>query len=185
MFDTMPNAQEQDKQMLMELGEEKLAELLIMHLRTLWTVDGLYFINIEDAHGTEEATRIDAKVWEVTGKIEARRLKEFLGIEGDADLETAFKANKLTGWAMDLEGKEYSQDGKKFIMKNKICRIQNTRIGKGLGEFPCKDVRFGFLKAFFKEMNPNIQVECVHCPPDEHPEDTWCHWEISIKEGIE
>ena len=180
------NAQELDKQMLMELGADKLADLLLLHLRTLWTVDGLYFVNIEKAHGTEEATRIDADVWAVTGKIEARRLKEFLGIEGDADLETAFRANKLTGWALDLEGKEYSelQDGR-CIIKNLECRIQNTRLSKGLGEFPCKRVRFGFLQAFYKEMNPNIHVECIHCPPDEHPEGVWCHWEISEKKGDE
>jgi hypothetical protein len=176
------NAQELDKQMLVDLGADKLADLLLLHLRTLWTVDGLYFVNIEDAHGTEEATRIDANVWEITGKIEARRLKQFLGIQGDADLKTAFNANKLSGWALDLEGKEYSElKGDKMVMKNLECRIQKTRLSKDLGEFPCKKVRYGFLQAFFKEMNPNLQVDCIHCPPDEHPEGVWCHWEVFEK----
>ncbi len=51
-----------------------------MQLRNLWAVDGLYFLGIEELYGTEVATEIDANVWEVMGKIEARKLKEFLGI---------------------------------------------------------------------------------------------------------
>ena len=51
----------------------------------------------------------------------------------------------------------------------------------GLDEFECKPVRFGFLKSFAKEFNPNIEVICNVCPPDKHPEDLWCEWEFSLK----
>jgi hypothetical protein len=52
---------------------------------------------------------------------------------------------------------------------------------KGLDEFGCKPVRFGFLKAFAKEFNPDIVVNCNVCPPDEHPDDLWCEWEFKMK----
>jgi hypothetical protein len=38
------------------------------------------------------------------------------------------------------------------------------------------------LKAFAKEFNPDIEVKCNVCPPDEHPDDLWCEWEFAMKE---
>ena len=171
----MANLQESDRLLLGELGQERLEELLLTHIRTLWSVDGLYYIGIEETHGTEEATRIDARSWAAIGKIEAKRMKAVLGITGVADLPTAFKALKLTVWALDLEDKQY--DDVNFIMTNKKCRIQNTRKDKGLPEFPCRQVREGYLVNFFKEMNPAIKVICRACPPGPH-KDVWCQWEF-------
>ena len=41
----------------------------------MWAVDGLYYLGIEELFGTKSATEIDRKVWEVMGKIEARKIK--------------------------------------------------------------------------------------------------------------
>jgi hypothetical protein len=67
------------------------------------------------------------------------------------------------------------------ILRNVKCRVQNTRINKNLNEFGCKPVRWGFLKAFANEFNPNIEVLCNVCPPDDHPDDLWCEWEFRIR----
>ena len=69
-----------DVKLLKQLPKEKIPDYIFMQLRNLWAVDGLYFLGIEEHYGTEVATSIDANVWEVMGKIEARKLKEFLGI---------------------------------------------------------------------------------------------------------
>lgn len=152
-----------------------------MHLRNMWTVDGLYYLFIEEKFGTKEATEIDRKVWEVMGKMEARKIKELLDIKGN-DIPTVMKALSYSGWSMDLEDKEIDIKKDKGIVRNISCRVQNTRLKKGLSEFGCKPVRWGFLKAFAKEFNPKIDVECVVCPPDEHKDDLWCEWIFSIKE---
>lgn len=152
-----------------------------MHLRNMWTVDGLYYLFIEEKFGTKEATEIDRKVWEVMGKMEARKIKELLDIKGN-DIPTVMKALSYSGWSMDLEDKEIDIKKDKGIVRNISCRVQNTRLKKGLSEFGCKPVRWGFLKAFAKEFNPKIHVECVVCPPDEHKDDLWCEWIFSIKE---
>jgi hypothetical protein len=170
-----------DTKHLAALLKEQLAEFLFLHLRNLWTVDGLYFIGIEEAYGTEVATSIDAHVWEVMGKIEARKLKEFLKITAD-DIPSMMKALQYTSWALDLEDKEIVVEENRAIVRNVHCRVQKTRRDKGLGEFGCKPVRYGFLKAFAKEFNPAIVVKCNVCPPDKHPEDLWCEWEFTLKE---
>jgi hypothetical protein len=145
----------------------------------MWTVDGLYYIYIEEKYGIDSATEIDRKVWETMGKIEARRIKELFEIKG-SDIPSMMKALSYSAWALDLEDKEIIVEGKKAIIRNVKCRVQNTRIKKGLGEFGCKPVRFGFLKAFAKEFNPEIVVNCIVCPPDKHPKNLWCQWEFIL-----
>ncbi len=164
-----------------QLPKEKIPDYIFLQLRNLWAMDGLYFLGIEERFGTEVATQIDAQVWEVMGKIEARKLKEYLGITG-TDISSMMKALQYCSWALDLEDKEIVIQKDCAMIRNVSCRVQNTRRSKGLTEFGCKPVRFGFLKEFAKEFNPDIVVKCILCPPDQHPEDLWCHWEFTYKE---
>lgn len=170
-----------DVKILSKLPKEKIPDYIFMQLRNLWAADGLYFLGIEERSGTDVATAIDANVWAVMGKIEARKLKVFLGITGN-DIATMMHALQYTTWALDLEDKEIIIEKDHALIRNVTCRVQNTRLNKGLKEFGCKPVRFGFLKAFAKEFNPDIVVKCTVCPPDEHLGDLWCQWEFSYKE---
>jgi hypothetical protein len=171
----------EDVKLISLLPKEKIPEYIFMQLRNLWAADGLYFLGIEELNGTEVATKIDAQVWAVMGKIEARKLKEFLSITG-TDIPSMMNALQYTTWALDLEDKEIMIKKDHAVIRNVRCRVQNTRLSKGLKEFGCKPVRFGFLKAFAKEFNPDIVVKCTVCPPDNHPENLWCQWEFTLKE---
>lgn len=44
-------------------------------------VDGLWFMMLERADSFDKALEIDKKVWEILPKIQARKIKELLGIE--------------------------------------------------------------------------------------------------------
>jgi len=173
-------SREHDAQLIQQIPKEKLPEFIFLHLRNMWAVDGLYYMGIEKISNTEQATDIDRQVWEVMGKIEARRLKQFFHITND-DIPSMMKALEYSGWALDLEDKEIEIQPKQAIIRNITCRVQNTRIKKGLGEFGCKPVRFGYLNAFAKEFNSNIKVTCTMCPPDKHPDDLWCEWVFTLK----
>ncbi|UCF08134.1 MAG: hypothetical protein JSW28_00100 [Thermoplasmata archaeon] len=171
------DSQVSDGQKLMEMSKERLLDLMLMHIRSLWAVDGLYFLGIEKRFGTESAAEIDRKVWEVMGKIEARRLRETLEIKGD-DIPSLIEALSMTTWALDLEHKEIVVEQDRAVFRNTNCRTQKTRISKGLEVFPCKAVRWGYLKTFTKEWDEKIEVTCRVCPPDDHPENLWCEWEF-------
>jgi hypothetical protein len=172
-----------DKKLLLKLPKEKLADLLFLQLRNMWSVDGLYFIGIEERFGGKGATDVDRNVWEVMGKIEARRLRKIMGIQGD-DIPTMMKALRISSWALDLEEKEIIIEEDRAILRNPSCRVQKTRLKKDLGEFPCKFVRWDYLKNFAKEFNENIDVSCNICPPGDHPENLWCEWEFIYKKEI-
>ena len=172
----------EEQDLIKELGEERFAELTFIHLRNMWAVDGLYFLGIEEKFGTEAATEIDANVWKIMGKIEGRKLKRFLDL--GADLTSMIKGLKYSGWAMDLEDKVWKKlDNGSILLKTIECRIQNTRVRDGLEVFPCKRVRWGFLKAFAKAFNEDIEVICNQCPPDELEAGRWCEWIFRMKEG--
>ena len=171
---------ELDRKLIEGLPREKLADFIFLHLRDMWAVDGLYYLGIEKEYGTKAATEIDRRVWEVMGKIEARRIKDLLEIKGN-DIPSVMGALQYSGWALDLEDKEILVENDRGIVRNVKCRVQNTRLKKGLDEFGCKPVRWGFLKSFAKEFNPDIVVDCKVCPPDEHPDDLWCEWEFRVR----
>jgi len=61
--------------------------------RSYFAVDGLWFMEIEETLGFDEALRLDVEVWRTLGKIQARKARELLGIEGGsvADLVAAFQ----------------------------------------------------------------------------------------------
>jgi len=173
-------SREDDKKIISDIPREKIPDFIFMHLRNMWSIDGLYFLGIEEKYGTKVATEIDKDVWKIMGKIEARRLKFLFDIK-DNNLSSLVKCLKLSGWALDLEDKEIIKKDNRVIISNSVCRIQNTRIQKNLSEFPCKKVRWGFLKSFAKEINPNIEVVCKSCPPDKHDDNIWCEWEFILR----
>jgi hypothetical protein len=74
-------SRDDNEKFLADLPEDKLLELMFTHIRGMWTVDGLYFLEIEEKQTAEAATEVDQNVWRVMGKIEARRLKEALAIK--------------------------------------------------------------------------------------------------------
>jgi hypothetical protein len=168
---------ERDREMLKEMPRRLLLDLLALHVRNIWRVDGLYFLGIEDEYGTEPATKIDADCWGVMGKIEARQLKRILNVE-EVDPQSFLRLLRNTSWALDVIGKEYDASEDRVIFRVTECGTQQTRLRKDLPVFPCRRVRHGYLEAFARELNSEVEMVCRACPPGERPEGTWCEWEF-------
>lgn len=172
-------SEEQDRKMLDGISKEKLLDLFFLHIKNLWRVDGLYFLGIEEKFGTEAATDIDAGCWKIMGKIEARELKETLKVK-EVTPFTLLEILRNTSWALYQLEKEIEVKTSSVVFKVTKCRIQDARIHKELDVFPCKTVRFGYLKSFAEELNPKIEVVCRSCPPEKKTEKAWCEWEFKL-----
>ena len=179
----MKLTREEDPEMVGKLSKQKILDLFFVQVRNIWRVDGLYFLGIEKKFGTEAATEIDANCWKIMGKLEARDLKALLKIKQN-DVPSLMYALRNTSWALNQGDKEVKVSENKGIFRVVKCHTQLTRIRKGLEVFPCKTVRFTYLKAFAEEFNPNVEVECRICPPGERPPDVWCEWEFKLKKTI-
>ncbi|MEM3617239.1 MAG: DUF6125 family protein [Candidatus Bathyarchaeia archaeon] len=175
-----PLGSREDREMLAKIPVEKLMDHFFLQIRNLWRVDGLYFLGIERKFGTEAATEIDASVWEAMAAIEAKSLQRMFGVGENQDISTIMRLLRLTSWALDQPFKTVEVSAEKAVLSVNRCRTQEARLNKGLGEFPCKSVRFGYLKNFAKTLNPNIEVNCLVCPPDKHPQNLWCSWEFKM-----
>jgi len=176
-----PAGSSEDREMLKKMMTEKLLDYFFLQIRNLWRVDGLYFLGIEKKFGTEAATEIDAGVWETMAEIEAKTLQKMFNVGENADMPTIMDLLRKSSWALDQPLKTIEVNSKHAVLGIQRCRTQETRLSKGLNEFPCKKVRFGYLKNFAKTLNPNVKVNCLVCPPDKHPKDSWCKWEFVLQ----
>lgn len=84
--------------------------------RSYFAVDGLWFVKTEERRGFEEAMDLDVAVWDVMAKIQARKARALLGIEGDSleELARAFQL-KLTAEGYDFDV-EYSDGEVRLTM---------------------------------------------------------------------
>jgi len=87
--------------------------------RSYFVVDGLWFVKTEESRGFDEAIALDEAVWEIMSKIQARKAKSLLKIEGNslADFARAFQLK------LAAEGHDYKADltDKQFVLAIRVC----------------------------------------------------------------
>jgi len=174
---------EDDYIRLTQLGIEKLSKLFYIQIKNIWRVDGLYFQGIEKRFGSEYASEIDKETWSILAKIEARDLKKLFNIENITCIKEFMNLLLNTSWALYQSKKsvEIDEENNIGIFKVLNCKVQEARIKKGLKIFPCKSVRYSYLKAFTNSIDNNMRVEVLSCPPDEKPRDFWCGWKFILE----
>ena len=170
----------EDREMLAKMPPEKLLDYFFFQIRNVWRVDGLYFLGIEKRFGTEAATEIDAGVWKSMAAIETKSLQRLFKVGENPDVVAIIDLLRKSSWALDQPFKTVETGDKRAILSIDRCRTQEARLGKGLREFPCKNVRFGYLRDFARTLNPKVEVNCLVCPPDKHSDDLWCRWEFRL-----
>jgi len=175
-----PPGNVEDREMTAEMPMKNLLDYFFLQIRNVWRVDGLYFLGIEEKFGTEAATEIDAGVWQIMAKIEAKSLRRMFQVNENADIPTIMNLLRKSSWSLDQPFKIIEVSDNRAVLTIKRCRTQEARLKKGLSVFPCKKVRFGYLKNFAKTLNPNVEVNCIVCPPDKRPPDLWCRWEFKL-----
>jgi len=175
-----PPGSVEDREILAKMPVERLLDYFFLQIRNLWRVDGLYFLGMEKRFGTDAATEIDAGVWEAMAQIEAKSLQRMFDVGENPDIPAIMELLCRSSWALDQPFKSVELSAKQATLSVDRCRTQETRLCKGLSEFPCKKVRFGYLKSFAKTLNPKVEVSCIVCPPDKHPKDLWCRWEFTF-----
>lgn len=149
----------------------------------LWLAhDGLWFLNVEKRFGIEKAIEIDRDAWKEFTVIEARRIKERLFLSENGGLPALKTALKFRLYAYINKQEIIEENEKSFIFRMNSCRVQEARKRKGLPDFPCKSVGIVEYSYFAKTIDQRIETECIYCPPDNHPQDSWCAWRFKIRD---
>ena len=81
---------------------------------------------------------------------------------------------------VEFEFSEIQKDKVRLIVTK--CTMQLNRRKVGLPELPCKEPGLLAVEGFALALNPKIKTTCLFCPPDEHPDNEWCHWMVELKD---
>jgi len=169
---------EEDLDAILGLPADTLRELLSVHIRNLFRVDGLYFLGIEKRFGTEASTDIDVECWRAMASLEARDLSRIFSIR-EKNLQAVEKTLPFTTWYLDHPRKRMTKTDGALIFEVLECRTQKARIKKSLPVFPCRRVREGYLRIFAEELG--CECTCELCPPGDRDGEVWCRWKFTQK----
>lgn len=163
------------------LTKEDLIRLIDMYAKNWLAMDGVWFQSIERKFGMDEAMLHDAQAWKRFTVIEARRIKQFLGLPEQAGLEGLAKALSLRFYA-NINEDEIIIKGNTLTYRALKCRVQTARKRKQMSFHPCKAVGIIEYAEFAKTIDSRIACECLSCYPDITDETCCCSWLFTLHE---
>ena len=166
-----------ERKALEAISKEQLIKLFKMSAQLMLTIDGLWFAGVEKIMGLNSTMKLDEGVWRQFGALEANRMKKFLGMESVSTLEDVCKIVLLSPMWVSV-GPEAEIDNGKCYLSVTNCIPQKARTKMGLTELPRKSMGTAYFEGFAPALNPQLKFKCICCPPDEHPKDVWCKWEV-------
>jgi len=167
-------------EVLESMSREDLIRYIMILSKNFLTIDGYWFLGVEERYGAEAAIELDRRAWEQYAVSEAKRIKELLEIN-EGTLADLGRALQLVCFSPSSGVETRLLDGR-LIMTVTKCRPQRARTRDGREEFACKPVGLAHLSTFAKVINPKFETKCIFAPPDPRPDELWCRWEFSMKE---
>lgn len=167
---------------LRELPHETRLELL-KSLSVNWLAnDGIWFQAVEREYGMFDAKRCNDTCWSRYAPFEAKRIMEQLDLPESGGVPALKKSLPFRIYAhINVQSIE-DVDENSIICRLNDCRVQSTRKRKGLPDYPCKSAGVVEFSTFAKTIDPRFHVECIACPPDDHPEEWFCAWKFTLKQ---
>ena len=164
-----------------DMSKEELCSLLENASKNWLAMDGVWFQAVESRWGMDAAMDCDVEIWERFTVIEAKRIKQFLGLPEHPGLDGLEKALRLRFYAnMNLD--EFIREDNKLTYRILRCRVQYARQQKGMELHPCKSVGIPEYSLFAREIDDRIECRCVSCYPEITDESCNCSWEFTLKE---
>ncbi|MBM3700293.1 MAG: hypothetical protein FJW68_05190 [Actinobacteria bacterium] len=124
------------------------------------SVDGLWFLKVEETYGFDTALELDKKVWLILPKIQARFLKERIQLKTGcaATLLEALKTKlALDGFKFELNKKDSSIEAliTECPWHNILKKAKREELSSTIGSVICP----AEYKVFAAEFNPGIKLK--------------------------
>lgn len=165
---------------LSSFSKEQLIELIDIYSKNWLAMDGVWFQSVEQRLGMDEAMLHDAEAWRRFTSIEAKRIKDFLGLPDNSGVEGLAKALRLRFYA-NINKDIIEIEGDTLTYTSVDCRVQRARERKGMAYHPCKSVGIIEYSGFAKVIDERFECECVSCYPDVTDSTCCCKWRFTLK----
>ena len=159
-------------------------EKLVLDVSKRWLAhDGIWFQCTERARGMEEAIQRDGEAWDGFSKSETRRIMRLYNIPPGGGFEALKKVLRLRAYSFLNTISIEEPDENTLIYTMVTCRVQATRISKGLPAFECKSVGILEMEGIISVLDPRLKVRCLVCRPDPGVDDKElnCRWEFTLE----
>jgi hypothetical protein len=143
--------------------------------------DGIWFQAIEKRYGMNEAKRSNDSCWAWFSPFEAASIKKLLGLDEHPGLEGLKKALGYRMYAVVNKQSIIEESPDQVVFRMDDCRVQSARKRKNMPDYPCKSAGLVEYSRFAEAIDSRIKTQCICCPPDNHPEDSYCCWRFSIE----
>lgn len=168
---------------LLNMPKESLLRLL-NDLCINWLAnDGVWFQAVEFSNGMNDAKRCNDSCWAQFSPFEAWSIKRFLDLPERPGLEGLKTALNFRLYARINTQTLIDESPDSLILQMNDCRVQSARKRKGLDDYPCKSAGMVEYPYFASAIDSRITTECIGCPPDKHPDQWYCAWRFTLKQG--
>jgi len=164
---------------LTNMPKEKLISLIDAMSLNWLANDGIWFQTVETRQDMYTSKRCNDTCWTRFSPLEAGMTKSFLELPEQGGLDALRRALNFRIYAR-INRQTVEKEGDSLILKMVTCRVQDARKRKGLEDYPCKSAGLTEYGAFAKTIDSRIRMECIACPPDEHPEQWACAWRFHL-----
>lgn len=166
-------------ELLSTLSKEQLIELIDIYSKNWLAMDGVWFQSVEQRLGMDEAMLHDAEAWRRFTVIEAKRIKDFLGLPDNSGIEGLAKALKLRFYA-NINKDDITIEGNTLTYTSVDCRVQRARERKGMPFHPCKSVGIIEYSGFARAIDERFTCECISCYPEITDSTCCCKWRFTL-----
>ena len=164
---------------LANLEKERLISL-IEAMSANWLLgDGVWFRTVENSHDMDTSKRCNDTCWTKYSPVEAAIIKSFLQLPEQSGLDGLEQSLRFRLYA-HINEQAIERTSDELILRMMKCLVQETRKRKGLSGYPCKSAGIAQFKTFARTVDSRIRIECISCPPDEHPQGWFCAWRFYL-----
>jgi hypothetical protein len=148
--------------------------------RTFYTIDGLWFLAVEDKYGFETAFEMNQAVWRRASPIIGRRLLKNLDTEGKPPIQMLLKLLHADPLMHVHKPEVVEQTGNKAVFRCTECPTQVARIRDGKGVYNGVPGCSLLFESYAEIIDPRIKVTCNACAPDPDNPEYWCEWVFEL-----